>query len=678
MSSTSDNGYDSELENMEGAEGGGENEGPIVEVVNNEGSSNMNPLLFPDVISGVLSHLSASEVESCRLVSRLWNIEACKVLKNKRIVVFMDGDAIKVYNNAMKDTTLFPHAQFEICTDLSNEHFAEFWSIFGTQIKSLDLRISSLSWRDFLEVVESNVPNLEKLSLRFLPRQEPRGKIDLESKAPIRSVKQLRLASIPIAMNGSHGAIERLTGLLKLLPNLEVIELLRIKQVCMQSRVSQSLVEVLRKPEVNLPFLKKLNVNLVGITSEVLESLALKRLPLERVEMGLVEGVKATSYKDFLLSLRSTLTHLKISYPETFSNYQPFLEMNDAMKPEECVQVLTKLKSLNMINFKGSINFIHKMPGLTKLIYATNNLKDSIPLGLRRMPYVGHIEDHSLHALKITSPNCPADTISLDAISRCFPYLKSLDLHHVDDEGLGVIYRGLPLLSVLKLISSSCSDQGLTGIPLEICNDMVETGIFTVPTVDLYRRDLYIGSLPFLRTLAVSSPKISDASIAFGVVACKNLKELQIGSPLISDKAIIFLSNRVCKDMDVLDISKCSKLTEQSTFYAHEKLVGKVIVPVSTEGEEQGEPSRAASKKKTLKLQLELEKSDRGMVKMKRGSSASASRMSSPDTLFFEEIETEHYPPFPFQDANRRRNVRIRVHAFRRFDNPFRGRHHMD
>ncbi|CAL8071474.1 unnamed protein product [Orchesella dallaii] len=667
MSSTSDNGCDFATLEEEGLSDETGNEVATREE-DNKCVDSLHPLTnIPSIIQHVLTYLTADEVETCRLVCREWNTEACVVLRTKRVVAFMDGDAVGVYINAMEGTPYNPHAQFEVCMELKNEKLLEFWNAFGPEVISLDIRSSAVTWPDFLDVIENRTPNLERLSLRFLPRQDPRAKIELDLRNPFTNVTQLRLASMPLSVQGTNGVVERLADLLKLLPNLQVIGFLRIKSPGMQARVSQTLVEAIGKPEVNLGSLTYIKLCLLGLTSDQLDALALKSLPLERLEMTLAEGMRASSLKNFLVSIRKTLTDLKITFPEKFTNMQTFLNLNDSMRPDESVQVLSNLKSLTMNKFKGSIYFAYKLPNLTKLIYTTDTLRNSIPMGFRRRPYGGHIEDHNLQALTVTALSCLPDTSTLNGISLCFPYLKSLTMHNMDDDGLGVIYRGLPLLSELILDSSTCTDQGLTGVPTEICIDMVETDIFTVAKVELYRQDLFIGSLPSLRTFSVTAPNISDAAVAFGMAWCKNLQELRIGSPLVTDKGIIFLANRLYQDLNLLDLTKCSNITEEGKFYAHEKLIGKVIV-AEPEEEEADEMEISRRKMKIPKLEY----TDRGVVKTKQGTSSS-SRMASPDINFFEEIDTEHVHHLAHQlhlaDHNPDVNPLVRVHAYRRFEN---------
>ncbi|CAL8137121.1 unnamed protein product [Orchesella dallaii] len=654
---TNENGCCSDEDIIEFIKDGTEEAAPI--------QGGVHPLLFPDVVRDVLNYLPTREIEVCRLVCRSWNIEACKVLQTKSVVAFLDPDAVKVYNNAMRNTTCFPHAQYEFCiqdfTGLVDEDLREFWNLFGPHIRSLELRQTHLFWRDFFEVVEQNVPNLEKLTLRHLPRHVLRSRnAPVEHQIP--SVKVLRLASLPTFGFGVDGSNERLTTLLKSLPNLEVIQFLPIKPVAVQTKVSQILVDVLRKPEVSLPHLKQVNLNL-ELNTERLEALTAKRFPLQRLHVTLSDGIKATSLKDLLMSLRPTLTELKIGLPDSFSNYQTFVGLNDSMKPEECVQILTNLKALNMINFKGSINFVHKMLALKDLRFSTSNLANSIPFGFKRKPYsFRQTDDHNLQSLQITSSTALAETLTLDGISRCFPYLNSLHLHAVDDDGLGVIYRNLPFLSTVELIDANCTDQGLTGIPLEICNDMVETCTYIVVQADRYRRDLFIGSLQFLRKLKITASKISDAAIALGLVDCKNLEELTIGSPLITDTGVIFVTDKFCRQLELLDVSYCSEITEQSKFYAGEKMFGKLIV---AEQPQEGQVK--------LIPKLPTVNPDRLVVKTKRSSlpltTSTNSKFLNPDVDFFEEHNEEEgrdrgvgmflAGPFP-AEGNRQRIVRIR------------------
>lgn len=457
------------------------------------------------VIKDVLSYLPASDVESCRLVCHPWNTEACKVLKHKRVVVFTEAAAVKVYVNAMRDTIDFPHAQFEFCiqdfTGLLDESLRDFWQIFGPHIKNLEFRQSHLYWRDFSDVIGQKVPNLEKLGLKHLPRNVPRRNATIErERIQCFSVKQIRLASLP---NSQPAAAERLSDLLKAFPNLESVEFLPMKGDA-ESKISDILVEILQNREVSLSKLRNINVKL-ELNNDGVEALASKRVPFQSLHLTLVNGVKATSFKDLVISLRRTLSELKITFPDSFSNIQNFSAQNHYMKPEECVQFLSNLKSLEMTSFsKGSINFVHKLPLLESLQFAPTNLAQSIPFGFKsfRGPlafgFGNQSLDHPLKVLKVIPKlrNVSlAETLTLESIARCFPYLNCLHLPAVDDDGLGVIYRNLPFLSEVELPQVKCSDQGLTGIPQEICKDMLETSTYIVVRAELYRRDLFIGSL---------------------------------------------------------------------------------------------------------------------------------------------------------------------------------------
>lgn len=123
--------------------------------------------------------------------------------------------------------------------------------------------------------------------------------------------------------------------------------------------------------------------------------------------------------------------------------------------------------------------------------------------------------------------------------------------------------------------------------------------------------------------------------------------QLRLFTFKISDTGVIFITDKFCKQLDVLDVSECTEITEQSKFYAREKLVGKFIEAPQTGNPadaQQGNPVWFA--RRSLRPHGTAQfNSDRGIVKVKKTSfcttASSSSKFNQPDTAFFFEEQTE-------------------------------------
>jgi len=386
------------------------------------------------------------------------------------VAVFTERDSVTTYYNCMRNTERFPHSKYEFCfPDFNRTDLRPFWELFGPHMKSVGLRQPRILWNDFYDVARK-APNLEKLTLAHLPRE---AKVVPETRRRRRvvvppavvprqfpNVRELLLGSWPWSSEGTDGSIHRLAIVLKSLPQLQVINFLPMNNPADQIEISRVFIQVLRNPEVLLPNLTRINLKL-ELNNEGLEALIVKPMNLQYLNIALSDGVNGALWNQLVTTLRPTLNQLEVEFPDYFTNLEAFYHS------QECVQLLTNLKALNMTNFTDRMNSLGRMTKLKNLKITTSNANTTILSG----------DYQNITKLQVTSIRLFSDE-TITRILHSFPHLNFLQLNGVNDFGLFTIYRECAHLSTLELIQSTCTDEGLTGVPIEICNDLRETNSF--------------------------------------------------------------------------------------------------------------------------------------------------------------------------------------------------------
>lgn len=130
---------------------------------------------------------------------------------------------------------------------------------------------------------------------------------------------------------------------------------------------------------------------------------------------------------------------------------------------------------------------------------------------------------------------------------------------------------------------------------------------------------------------------------------------------------MIFVTDKFHKQLLSLDVSECTEITEQSKFYAGEKLIGKLSVADTSQDGTQ--PMKPAAKEV-------VSNPNRRIIRTKKSAGTSSfgtinttltSKFQNPDMEFFEEHSDDEirergfpHPAFPADHNNRLRIVRIR------------------
>ncbi|XP_035716373.1 uncharacterized protein LOC110860564 isoform X2 [Folsomia candida] len=625
------NNIDFEGDDDDGGDGGDDSDGDPEDF---KWPNNLpHPLLIPDVVRDIMNKLGMADVDRFRQVCRVWNEESCAVLQAKKIVALLEIDSMKYYLEKFSTTTYFPHHHFELHMEnlLEPQIMRRFWTIFGSHVKVLDLRQASLFIETLFDIIAQHLPNLERLAIKSLPRKLSLRRNSHPPPPPLNFVmfqlndqlehleenhhqgssrthalpaprddwtslrfNQIKELTLCWCQQDEDATINILKDLLRSMPSLErllvtdipplsaggnigvighrpMVAIPQPAAVGARARLSRLLVQVLTDPNILLPKLSTLNFPIeVGNTE--LTKLTEKRYRFNTVILKLHTGTKNSFLKEFLISASPSLQYLEIAFPDGFFADGITFPAYSQIKPHDRVHHLQQVVHLALKNFHGPLNLLKNLKLVRKL---TIN-------GSKFEPYFGFVHklvgpmstmsavkvDHNLQVLRTDSYINSEDIISLAA---SFPLLRILKLFEVDDAGLGIIYRNLPYIKELEIIKGKVTDQGLSGVPLEVCKDMAETSTFLFVDPAKFRSDLFLGSLQYLKTLKLVCDDVTDISIVFGIVGCKNLETLTLHSPSISDMGLFKIADMM-PQLQFLDIHECENVSEEGKFYVKEKM----------------------------------------------------------------------------------------------------------
>lgn len=193
-----------------------------------------------------------------------------------------------------------------------------------------------------------------------------------------------------------------------------------------------------------------------------------RRYQFKALNLKLTSGSKSSSLKDFLNGISSSLTSLEISFPDGFFTDGVTFPAYSQMKNSEHTHHLQQVKDLTLRNFHGPLELLQHLKKLKTL--TVNSAKFDSAVGCVRFLDFKKDQDHQLQCL-ITDSLINSGAIA--SLSSSFTLLRVIKLMGLDDMGLGVIYRNLPYISEMEIIKGKITDQGLSGVPIEVCKDMV-------------------------------------------------------------------------------------------------------------------------------------------------------------------------------------------------------------
>jgi hypothetical protein len=111
--------------------------------------------------------------------------------------------------------------------------------------------------------------------------------------------------------------------------------------------------------------------------------------------------------------------------------------------------------------------------------------------------------------------------------------------------------------------------------PLATCSIEFNKAVAYPAAAEGERSGLYIGDFKYLKSLALSSKFITDASILRGVVDCKSLRKLELSASSLTDESLISLVDEM--DLDTLKTELCYNFTSDAIRYAKDKMKNRNI-----------------------------------------------------------------------------------------------------
>jgi len=608
-------------------------------------SSKPHPLLVPSVVVDILQYLPLLEVMKCRGVCHLWNSEACRIIQKKTIITFVDAAGITNYLKHYPSTepgatnlsrpAHLTYQMYKLEFAESNTLLQKFFAAHGEHVQHLILQQSQpIVEKELYWALENYLPNLDSLWVRHVPlpsrivkiREPGKNRLAPPPQPPreyiFPSVKNFTvgtqsflsrgdIAPANVAPHfGAGGDIlgdeilvlrereqeqlqnqirndrlsiqDSLVRLVSSFPNLQSITCSTLDHSCDNMVSSGILNALIQIPAEKLRHLVELKFPL-HLNQSLLVGLNTLRLNnLSELSITLDKNVQVPSAKDLLLTVGPHLIKLTLVFPADF----PY---------SACIRLpgheMRRLKHLTLNRYRWPLDFLEDITGLESLLCIEMSLSSIFPIYLRH--------EHNLKSLKIHCKDHPIrDSEVVSRITRAFPRLQQFHAPGLNDECLRVIYTDLPYLTDLACIDGEFTDCGISGVSLEVCNDLAETMTYLFVNPDKFRRDLFIGNLTNLTHLRLESEQMTHLSVLFGIVKCNQIEHLYLKSDKLSDAAVESIADQMICSLKVLNVVNCPGVTEAGKFFARERIPNlKVYVSGDTvEDLEHREKLKAQSK----------------------------------------------------------------------------------
>jgi len=590
-------------------------------------SSDPHPLLVPNIIRDILKTLPLSEVMNCRTVCHQWNEEACRIIQKVRTITFTDNSAITSYlkyypspaeeGGSLSRPTHLTYQMYKIDFCASNSALLEFFTAHGSHIQTLILQQSHpVSEKDLYWALENHLPNLETLWLRFIPitvRRLPvrlMDKLNKENRVMhmhmpdynFPNIKHLTVgtqsfmtrelglppgaAIVPIgdgdAGGNGNGEVDvdhddnlqlqmqndrpsrgdeltirsSLVKLLSSLPNLQTLSCSYLDNSCdcfVSLGILRALIQV---PRDRLRNLIKLNFPL-HVTQPVLEGFnALSFANLSELNIHIGRTVEVPATRQLFQTVGPNLRTLSVSLPNDYP-YSRFIRIPG--------HEMRRLRHLKLSRYRWSLDFLENLTLLERLTCIDMPIAAIFPISIRH--------EHNLTELRIQGKDYGVkDSEVMSRITRAFPQLRVLHIPGVNDDCLRVIYTDLPYLTDLACTDGDFTDCGISGVSLEVCNDLAETMTYLFVNPDKFRRDLFIGNLTNLTRLRLESQWMSHLSVLFGIVKCSRIEHLYLKSDKLNDAAIESIADQMICSLKTLNVINCPHVSEAGKFFARERI----------------------------------------------------------------------------------------------------------
>ncbi|OXA51091.1 hypothetical protein Fcan01_14215 [Folsomia candida] len=454
------------------------------------------PLEIPCILNQILRYLPYQDLQSCRLVAQQFNEEACRVLRKRSKIVLSSPKRFIAFNlemlNPLKENRYCEHFQL-INAHVTTPAVTMFLDKFQKCIKSFELKDAKWSCHELTTILTETVKNLEELILHgAIPKDSPRLFMTESEEAeqnlnpilvgalsrPLVQTPQKPIPKLPNIKQLDLQLYDKLpddevlsqfgADLLKAAYNLEELRSRDTgKWRSKRERFQRILFELLISPEADivLPKLRKVAFSLSPWNDEQIKRLAMKQFPLRYLSLTILPDISAHALTSLLISLKDTLTKLKLS----FTSWR-IMEFPVELQ-------LHKLQHLSLDWFNGSISFISRMENLRTLVLAQIDLNEMFNESeftkfKRPIRTLSSVEVYQHSGTPVTSS-------VVRNMSTLFPRVTTLVLGKLDDDSLRTVFTVYPLLESFSAIEGAFSDFGVIGVDTEIVDtfnlDYLET-----------------------------------------------------------------------------------------------------------------------------------------------------------------------------------------------------------
>ncbi|ODM99822.1 hypothetical protein Ocin01_06853 [Orchesella cincta] len=509
------------------------------------------------IISNVLGYLSYEDLKCSRLVCRTWEEESSTYLKDKFQIMINSEEKLRLFTEEFFHNRTFSHSvQIGPYMYLGNPSAESYFNYFGYFIKKLVLLKTQCSAFHLREILFRQAPNIEELTLHGMTPGKCRfyENLHVYDKDELPNLKVLNINLM--STQGEHMLHHFLYDLFSVTPNLQKIS---VPSPQYKGFLKTLIAVLLESTEVPFKYLKHVDA-LFSFGDGHLELLKNRKLPLESLNLQLMPNVTIDLLIPLLESLSGSLKKLRLYFYLT-----RFKELPSQLK-------LDNLQHLTLDTYQGSLRFTTNLPQL-KSLTVTMKCNEELEEAFQSDPVNGELWTceslKSFTAVFSVVESCPPHLVS--KLAKCFPSLTSIDLQGLTDSSLRVIFISFPKLEELSAPQGFYSDSGITGNASNRFAFNLSIPYDFLKNVELESR-LYPSILytPNLRKLKLYSPDVTDASIYFGVVLCKELKELSIERSDITDYGI----DAIIRFMDLyhLSITQCTRVSGPQLELVKEKM----------------------------------------------------------------------------------------------------------
>lgn len=455
------------------------------------------------------------------MLNKQWDEECSKHIRRKGLVKLSTKFSIdNFYTQFLHKPNFFQNFSFEMTS--KGIETDEFFDKFGPHIKCFKLDFSgehhSFTEERLYNLIFTKLSNLQELSLvgyiseddHFLP--EGKRSTTVKEKQTGNTINQNNSANnnIPKATeisketdevptlpllkyleiflyNTSGKDVSKhkfLIELLSCVPNMEKISVPKVPK--MLSFGMPLLHTLITTTELHFKKLQHLDMD-IALYNGHIDVLKSKRYPLKYLNAEINSAVSEESLYSLLETYGKTLEVLQLKFPKSFVAYSEFGSATS-------FQVL---KHLKLHGYKGPLTFLEQLKDLQSLDLIDNSFTAAMnrdgfsrPLKVQlnyKMIWTDWLEEEYAFDCDNSS-----DAQLLRLFSKCFPNLASLNLPHLNDNDLRIIYQTFShSLQELTMEDPLCSDYGLTGMDSEELSSTENSG----DPSEHHQRHPFIGNL---------------------------------------------------------------------------------------------------------------------------------------------------------------------------------------